>query len=110
MLHQLFGAALQTGFTYVNSKLIASATSCWYGSMTGRNCSETCEILCISMRMISSLDNEGCSLFFVAGGPSGQLWMWARPLPTGDAAVGGVRRLLMSPEAQCLSFGMFLLQ
>jgi len=42
------------------------------------------------------------------GGESGQLWMWTRPLPPGEEPVAGVHRVLLSPDAHCLSFGHFL--
>jgi hypothetical protein len=34
-----------------------------------------------------------------------QMWMWARPLPPGDRPCPGVRRVLLSEDAVCISFG-----
>lgn len=34
-----------------------------------------------------------------------QMWMWARPLPPGDRACPGVRRVPLSADAVCISFG-----
>jgi hypothetical protein len=34
-----------------------------------------------------------------------QMWMWARPLPPGDRPCPGVRRVPLSEDAVCISFG-----
>lgn len=39
------------------------------------------------------------------GADRGQIWVWARPLNADLAAAAGVRRVALSPEASCLSFG-----
>jgi hypothetical protein len=43
------------------------------------------------------------------GADRGQIWVWARPKGLGpDFATRQVRRLPLSPEASCISFGAFL--
>ena len=39
------------------------------------------------------------------GADRGQIWVWARPLNADLASAAGVRRVPLSPEASCLSFG-----
>lgn len=34
-----------------------------------------------------------------------QMWIWARPLPAGDLPCLGVRRVALSADAVCISFG-----
>ena len=44
------------------------------------------------------------------GSERAQIWVWARPLNADDTSVMGVRRVALSPEASCLSFGEYGLQ
>lgn len=39
------------------------------------------------------------------GGEQAQIWVWARPLNADSASAAGVRRVPLSPEASCISFG-----
>ncbi|KAA6428100.1 MAG: hypothetical protein FRX49_02761, partial [Trebouxia sp. A1-2] len=42
------------------------------------------------------------------GSDKGQVWFWARPLQVNAAQLQAVRRVLLSPDALCLSLGHFL--
>ncbi|DBB09234.1 TPA: hypothetical protein ACH3X3_007818 [Trebouxia sp. C0006] len=42
------------------------------------------------------------------GSDKGQVWFWARPLQVDAAHMQAVRRVLLSPDALCLSLGHFL--